>query len=565
MDKRWNIREGDHDEESRLQVDLKIHPILCRLLVQRGVHTYEEARQFFRPSLDGLHSPWLMKDMEIAVDRILSAIHRNEKILVYGDYDVDGTTAVSLVYCFLRELTTSLEYYIPHRQREGYGLSQSGIDYAITGSFNLVIALDCGIKAIRIAKYAKEAGIDLIICDHHLPDKILPDALAILNPRQTDCGYPFKDLTGCGIGFKLVSALAERTELPPDAVYPFLDLVATSIASDIVPVTGENRILAYYGLEKVNHSPCPAIRALIIVSNLKKKLVLADLAFMIAPRLNAAGRIDDARKAVELCIEKQESRALQLAAGLQTDNTERKSLDEQITREALALMDELPQAGQKTTVVYQPHWHKGVIGIVASRLMETYYRPTIVLTQSNGMITGSARSVRGFNIYQAIHECRALLENYGGHFYAAGITLKPENIPAFQNRFEEVVAQQIDPDLLIPQISIDAEIRIRDISASFFRILHQFEPFGPSNHLPVFLARRVRDTGHSRIVGAEHIRFEVQQDDSEPVSGIGFNMAAKFHTLSGQKPFDIVFSLEENTWNGNTRLELKIRDIRPGV
>ncbi|RBL92666.1 single-stranded-DNA-specific exonuclease RecJ [Chitinophaga flava] len=565
MQKRWTVKAYQPNQEKLLQSSLRIHPLLCRLLVQRHVHTYEAARQFFRPTLEDLHDPWLMKDMDKAISRIELAFFRHEKILVYGDYDVDGTTAVATVYAFLHKHYNNIEFYIPHRYREGYGISTEGIAYARDNDFSLVITLDCGIKSVDLISQAKDMGIDFIICDHHLPDAIVPPAVAILNPKQYDCPYPYKELSGCGIGYKLICAYAQKRGLPISEANQYLDLVATSIAADIVPMTGENRVLAFHGLKKVNSSPLPGIKALITLSALKEQLTISNLVFVIAPRVNAAGRMDDARKAVNLFIENDEEKAAAIAAVLHADNFDRKEVDNTITQEAVSLLQNDDTIAQKkSTVLYQAHWHKGVVGIVASRLIDKYYyRPTIILTQSNDVVAGSARSVTGFNVYEAIHQCKDLLENYGGHFYAAGMTLKPENVPAFQQRFEEVVASSIRPDQLVPEIVIDTEISFTDITAAFYNILKQFEPLGPDNLRPVFLARNLMDTGYSRLVKEEHIKFSVKQGKTGPaLSGIGFYMADKFPIVSSRKPFDMVFNIDENEWNGQTTLQLKVIDIR---
>ncbi len=564
MDKRWTVKKYQPIQEQELQAALRIHPLLCRLLVQRGIRKYEDARHFFRPSLDDLHDPWIMKDMDIAISRIEEAFFRREKILVYGDYDVDGTTAVATVYGFLSRLYDNIEFYIPHRYREGYGISMQGIEYARDNDFSLIIALDCGIKSVEYIAYARSLGIDFIICDHHLPDAILPNAVAILNPKQADCPYPYKELSGCGIGFKLISALAQKKGLPMTEVYRHLDLVATSIAADIVPMTGENRVLAFYGLKQVNDDPSPGIKALIQLSALKEKLTTSNLVFVIAPRVNAAGRMDDARKAVNLFLEKDYQKAYAFAEMLHGDNLERKGIDMSITQEAVHIIqNDVTQQSRKSTVLYQPHWHKGVVGIVASRLIDKYfYRPTIILTQSNDKVAGSARSVSGFNVYEAIHQCKELLENYGGHFYAAGMTLKPENVEAFREKFETVVAATIDPEMLIPEIVIDTEIALSDITPAFYNIMRQFEPLGPENLRPVFLAKRVMDTGFSKVVKEEHLKLSVKQQNSNAFSGIAFFMADKFELVNSKRPFDIVFTVEENEWNGNISLQLKVIDIR---
>jgi single-stranded-DNA-specific exonuclease len=565
MQKRWTVKAYQPNQEQLLQSSLRIHPLLCRLLVQRNVTNYEAARQFFRPTLEDLHDPWKMKDMDKAISRIELAFFQHEKILIYGDYDVDGTTAVATVYAFLQKLYSNIEFYIPHRYREGYGISMQGIEYARDNDFSLIIALDCGIKSIEHITTAKEWGIDFIICDHHLPDAILPPAVAILNPKQYDCPYPYKELSGCGIGYKLICAFAQKRGLPQSEANKFLDLVATSIAADIVPMTGENRILAFHGLIKVNEDPLPGIKALITLSALKEKLTIANLVFVIAPRVNAAGRMDDARKAVNLFIENDVEKAAAIAAVLHADNFDRKEIDSTITQEAIVLLqNDVDIARRKSTVLYQAHWHKGVVGIVASRLIDKYYyRPTIILTQSNDKVAGSARSVMGFNVYEAIHQCKDLLENYGGHFYAAGMTMKTENVKAFQERFEEVVARTIHPDQLVPEIVIDTEIHFTEITTAFYNILRQFEPLGPDNLRPVFLAKNLVDNGYSKIVKDDHIKFSVKQGRYGPtMSGIGFYMAEKFPLIAGKKPFDMVFTLDENEWNGQTSLQLKVIDIR---
>ncbi|MFV0604647.1 MAG: single-stranded-DNA-specific exonuclease RecJ [Niabella sp.] len=563
MKKRWNILQPDESAVTALQDVLTINKVLCKLLVNRGVNSFTEAKDFFRPQLEHLHSPWLMKDMAKAVDRILLAMRQNEKILIYGDYDVDGTTAVATMFRFLKKHHNLLDFYIPNRYREGYGISKAGIDFAKENGFTLIISLDCGIKSVDLVDDAAELGIEFIICDHHLPDEQLPNAVAILNAKQPDCNYPYKELCGCGVGFKLITALCEKLQLPIAEAYAYLDLVATAIAADIVPITGENRVLAYYGLKKANENPNPGIKALQTLSNVKLPMYIYNLVFMIAPRVNAAGRMDDARKAVQMFIADTGEEAMYFAEMLHSDNTDRKEADSSITQEALALIEQnTGWKHNKSTVVYQPHWHKGVVGIVASRIIETYYKPTVVLTQSGKNATGSARSVPGFNLYEAIHACREYLINYGGHFAAAGLTLKIDNIDAFRKKFEAVVAATITDDLLIPEIIIDAEIKLDAITPAFYKILQQMEPFGPENMVPVFVARNVRDTGFSRIVKEDHLRFVVQQNDTT-ITGIGFNMADKFAMIENREPFDIVFKIDENEWNGTKTLQLRVEDIAP--
>lgn len=563
MDKRWNILPIDEVHERALYAVLKINPALCRVLVQRGYNTFEKAKKFFRPELSMLHSPWLMKDMDKAVSRITQAFQANEKILVYGDYDVDGTTSVASMYSFLKSIYPDVDYYIPHRYKEGYGISKTGIDFAEENNFTLIVSLDCGIKAVELIGYAKSLDIDFIVCDHHLPDTKTPDAIAILNPKQKECSYPYKELCGCGVGFKLMQALAETLQLPGESYLQYLDLVATAIAADIVPITDENRVLAFYGLKKVNENPSTGIRALLDLAQTKKEGIrIVDLVFLIAPRINAAGRMDDARKAVQLFVERDIDKAKSFAEQLHTDNSDRREADASITEEALELLQQDPEAAdRKTTVLFQNHWHKGVVGIVASRLIETYYRPTIVLTQSENIVGGSARSVPGFNLYEAVHACREYLLGYGGHFAAAGMTLLPENVEAFKEKFETVVSETIAPELLIPEINIDTEIKFSDITPSFYNIVHQMEPFGPENMTPVFISRNVDETGLSKIVKEKHIRFVLKQGNHQ-FTGIGFNLADKFDILLSHKKIDVVYKIDINEFMGNKTLQLRVIDFR---
>ncbi|HEX7846205.1 MAG TPA: single-stranded-DNA-specific exonuclease RecJ [Chitinophagaceae bacterium] len=560
--KRWNILTADEQKIASLQQALNVHPILCKILVQRGIETFETAKDFFRPQLSSLHDPWLMKDMDKAVERVLSATNTNEKILVFGDYDVDGTTSVACLYQFLKKRHSLVDFYIPHRYREGYGVSKAGIDFAKENGFTLIISVDCGIKSAELIAYASTLGIDFVVCDHHLPDEILPAAKAILNPKQKDCPYPYKELCGCGVVFKLMQALAPQFDLDDADVFEYLDLVATAIAADIVPITGENRILAYYGVKKVNEDPNKGIKALIQLSNLSSQLHINNLVFIIAPRVNAAGRMDDARKAVLLFVAETYEEALHYAELLHSDNTDRREADSSITGEALMLITENEEwISRKSTVVFKEHWHKGVVGIVASRLIETYHRPTIVLTRSGDYAAGSARSVPGFNLYEAIHACRDHLLGYGGHFAAAGMTLELSKVEAFREKFEEVVAATINPELLVPEIVIDAEISLKDIRWPFYNILGQMEPFGPENLRPVFIARKVVDSGWSKIVKEQHLRFSVKQDNTT-ITGIGFNMADKFPVLQLKKPVDIVFKIDENEWNGEKSLQIRVLDLK---
>lgn len=564
MHKRWKILSADPGTCNALHESLKINPVLCKILVQRGASTFDEAKKFFRPSLDMLYDPWLMKDMDKAVNRITQAFTYNEKILVFGDYDVDGTSSVACMTKFLRDIyrPENIEFYIPHRYREGYGVSKAGIDYAYKENYSLIISLDCGIKSIELITYARALGIDFIVCDHHLPDSELPPAVAILNPKQAGCDYPFKDLCGCGVGYKLICALSKTLGLPSEYPEKYLDLVATAIAADIVSMTDENRILVYYGLKKANSNPNVGIKALMHLSGVKNRMLIGNLVFMIAPRINAAGRMDDAKKAVQMFVSDNYHQALQYAEMLHSDNDDRREADKLITEEALKLInDNQSWVTRKSTVVYQSHWHKGVVGIVASRLIDHYYRPTIVLTQSGEYVAGSARSVAGFNVYEAIHQCKDLLLGYGGHFYAAGMTMPAENVVPFRDRFEEVVSSIITEELLVPEIVIDAEVKLKDLTPSFYNIISQMEPFGPDNVKPVFLVRKVTDTGYSKIVKDLHLKLSVTQDNIV-FSGIGFNLAHKYDQLAGKQPVDIVFTLDENEWNGNKNLQLKVIDLR---
>lgn len=564
MERRWKILNTDADKVVALKESLKISYLLCKILVQRGIDNFDKAKDFFRPQLSDLHDPFLMKDMDRAVSRILKAIENHEKVLVFGDYDVDGTTSVACMYRFLKKIYSKdqIKFYVPHRYREGYGVSKMGIDFAKENNFALIISLDCGIKSVDLIRYAKSLDLDFIVCDHHMPDDEIPPAVAILNPKQKDCNYPYKELCGCGVGFKLITALSKRLGLPKEEYLCYLDLVVTAIGADIVPITGENRILAYHGLRKLNSDPIPGIKALIQLSGYTKRFSINNVVFIIAPRVNAAGRMDDATKAVMLFIEDDFQKAMQYAEMLHSDNTDRKDADITITGEAFAMIesDEI-LLKRKTTVLFQSHWHKGVVGIVASRLIERYYRPTVVLTQSGEFIAGSARSVPGYNLYEAIHACREHLIGYGGHFAAAGMTMLADNVEAFSNKFEEVVASNIEPHLLVPVLRIDAEILFKNITTSFYDIITQMEPYGPENLRPVFITKNVFDTSWSKIVKELHIRFVVKQDDAV-LTGIGFNMAEKYYMLQMKKPIDIVYTIDQNEWNGETTLQLKVIDIR---
>lgn len=541
--------------------------LLCRLLALRGIKDAEEAEKFFHPSLSDLHDPFLMKGMEKAVSRVQKAISQREKVMIFGDYDVDGTTAVSVVYSFLIKSfpQLSLCYYIPHRYKEGYGLSNAGIEKAADLGCGLIITLDCGITSIEEAALADQKGIDLIICDHHLPGQDLPNAIAILNPKQEGCEYPFKGLSGCGVGFKLISAIAKKEGLPEETIFQYLDLLAVSIVADIVPIDGENRVLATLGIKRANESPCIPLQKIKEVAKLSKDFSSTDMAFIVAPRINAVGRMDDARKVVCFFLENDPQKAAVLAEDLEQNNEKRRVEDKKITKEALSMLKNDKEAeNHKSTVLFRPNWHKGVVGIVASRVLERYYRPTIILTESKGMITGSARSVRGFNIHDALVECASLLEKFGGHFFAAGLTMKPENFLAFKNRFEKVVSESIEEQSLTPEIRIDAELSFSQINQRFFNILRRFEPFGPSNWQPVFISKNVKDyNGNSRIVKMEHVRFVLKQNGiGQALTGIGFNLADKFPIVSSGKPFDVAYYLDENEWRGSKTIQLRVLDIR---
>ena len=561
---RWTLKpKPEAALVSTLASQLQVDEVIATLLVQRGITTYEHARQFFRPSLDDLHDPYLMKDMDKAVQRIEQAIENNENILIFGDYDVDGTTAVSLVSSYLRSYYPNVATYIPDRYDEGYGISIKGIDFAEDNGLSLIIALDCGIKSIDKVVYAKEKGIDFIICDHHRPGNELPDAIAVLDPKREDCSYPYDELCGCGVGFKLIQALAQHRNQTIEDLIPYLDLVATAIGADIVPITGENRILAKFGLEVINTNPRPGIKALI--QNVKKEtLTITDVVFIIAPRINAAGRIKHGNYAVQLLTEFNLEQASVFASEIETFNVDRKSLDKQITVEALSQIVANNEQERFTTVVYHENWHKGVIGIVASRLIETYYRPTLVFTKSGDKLAASARSVKDFDIYQALEQCEEHLEQFGGHMYAAGLTLKESDFENFKNQFEKVVSETISEELLTPEISIDAAIDFSAITDKFFRILKQFEPFGPENMTPLFLTKELKDTGFGKPIGTdnEHLKLFVKQHDSQGFAAIGFGLGSKIALTQNNQLFQAVYSIDENQWNGSTTLQLRLRDIK---
>ena len=579
MDYRWVLKKAPESEiVERLSKELNINRRLATLLAQRKITDYTQAKNFFRPKLSDLHDPFLMKDMDKAVDRILTAVYKGEKIIVYGDYDVDGTTAVSIVYNFLKHIHKKVEFYIPDRYKEGYGISYIGIDAAVTNGATLMITLDCGIKAVDKVEYANKKGLDIIIGDHHRPGDKLPDAVAVLDSKREDCNYPFKELSGAGVGFKLTQAIAKKKNIDEAIVFESLDLVAISIAADIVPIIGENRTLAYFGLKQLNKKPRPGVRTLFESTGLQKgksrkfyfdkEITISDLVFLLGPRINAAGRLDSATDSVKLLISKDMEYADKLGKQINNLNLHRRDLDRDITKEAIEMITNNPeQLKRKTTVVYNPNWHKGVVGIVASRLIEQFYRPTIVLTSSDGLISGSARSIKKFDIYDAIDSCSHLLEHFGGHTFAAGLALKPENFDAFINCFENYAQQHLTDDMMIPEIELDTEISISDINTRFFNILKQFAPFGPGNMLPLFQSSDLIDTGYVKLVGkngGEHLKFSVvhRNKSGNPVPAIAFNQGYHIERMKKGEPFKICYHIVENSWQGVTNLQLRVRDIK---
>jgi len=561
---RWTIKPKPEQKEiEQLSKVLKVEHLVAQLLLQRGISTYEEAKKFFRPQLSDLHNPFLMKDMDTAVERIKKAINNQENILVYGDYDVDGTTAVALLSSYLLENYPNVATYIPDRYDEGYGVSLKGIDFAEDNDFSLIIALDCGVKAINQVNYAKEKGIDFIICDHHRPSKKLPNAIAILDPKREDCEYPYKELCGCGVGFKLIQALAATKGDAIEKLAPYLDLVATAIGADIVPMTGENRVLAYFGMQVINSNPRIGFKA--IINQIKKKaLTITDVVFIIAPRINAAGRMKHGQHAVNLLTETNLKQAETFAAEIEKFNTDRRTLDKEITTQALKQIKTYKEEERFTTVVYDKNWHKGVIGIVASRLTETYYRPTLVFTKSGDKLAASARSVKGFDVYNALEGCADCIEQFGGHKYAAGLTLLEKQYEAFKAKFEKVVAETIDPQLLTPEQNVDIQIEMEQITPKLMRILKQFAPFGPGNMTPTFMAENVQDTGYGKGVGEDekHLKLALTQKGSKPIGAIGFNLGDKLARIKAKNRFDIAFTLDENEWQGNVSLQLKLKDLK---
>jgi single-stranded-DNA-specific exonuclease len=568
MEKRWVIKgRGEPAVVKHLSTALKVPDSLANLMAQRGIKSAEEAEAFFNPSLDYLHDPFLMKDMNIAVDRISTAVKKNERILVFGDYDVDGTTAVALMYSFLKERYSNVDYYIPDRYKEGYGVSFAGLDYAYQSNCKIVITLDCGIKSVEKVKYARTKGLDVIICDHHYPGVEIPKATAVLDPKQPGCSYPYKDLSGCGVGFKLIHAYSRVHGIPFSSIYQYLDLVAVSIASDIVPITGENRVMAYFGLKQLNESPRTGLKEIIRESEVSKALSIEDVVFKIGPRINAAGRMETGSKAVDLLVSQDTLLASGISKEINNFNIERRNVDRIITTEAMRMIAEDQRTvNSKTTVLYNPNWKKGVIGIVASRLIETYYRPTVILTESNGFATGSARSVQGYDLYQAIEACSDLLESFGGHMFAAGLTLKKENIRPFMERFEQYVNSTISEEQLVPRVFIDTELSFSEIGEEFFRVMNQFQPFGPDNMSPVFVSRNVFDSGGGRMVGSsgEHLKLDLCQESTGSGSfpAIAFSQANHFEHIRAGKPFDICYSLEMNEFRGKKNLQLNIKDIK---
>ncbi len=570
MDKVWKIKESaDSNVVKHLSAALNVNMVIANLLAQRGITSFDEARTFFRPKLEHLHNPFLMKDMDKAVNRLEQAISKQEKVLIYGDYDVDGTTSVALIYQFLRNKIENLDYYIPDRYTEGYGISNQSIDYAKDTNVTLIIALDCGIKAVSKIKRAKEFGIDFIICDHHNPDDEIPNAAAVLDPKRPDCNYPYKELSGCGVGFKLIQAYSQKNDIPVVELYDLLDLVAVSIAADIVHVTGENRVLAYYGLKKLNENPSSGLKTIMNLSNIgNSELTLSDVVFKIGPRLNASGRIEHGKRSVDLLVMSDKNELTELAEEIDSFNEIRKKLDRDITQEALDMIKHDPMHAERSaTILYNRDWHKGVVGIVASRLTEHYYRPTIILTESNGFATGSARSVKGFDLYETIGQCSDLLESYGGHMYAAGLTMKLENIPAFTRRFEEIVKESITEEQRTEIIEADSLINLSEIDDKFVRILKQFEPFGPRNHRPIFISKNVVDNGYGKCVGRsnEHLKIDITEPNcsGKSIPAIAFNQADKFSAIEQGNHMDIMYTIIENVYRGRTNIQLMIKDINP--
>lgn len=559
MEKRWVIHKSDQKLVKKLAKVLGVNNIVAHLLVLRGIESFDDAKLFFRPELKHLHDPFLMKNMQDAVDRIEKAIENREKVLVYGDYDVDGTTSVAMMYSFLKRFLPEIEYYIPCRYEEGYGISLKGIDYAKKNDFTLIIALDCGIRAFDQVDYANDEEVDFIICDHHNPADKIPKAVAILNPKQIDCHYPYKELSGCGVGFKLIQAYSQKNNIDFSEISEYLDLLTVSIGADIVPMTGENRVFSYFGLKQINTHPRPGLKAIMDIANKIKELSISDVVFGIAPRINAAGRIEHAKKAVDILVEQDLDRAKKLASFIEENNVTRRNLDQSITKEALEMIDE----NKKSTVVFSKNWHKGVVGIVASRLIESHYKPTIVFAEKNGILTGSARSVHDFDLYEAISKCAHLCEKFGGHKYAAGLSIKKENLSEFIIAFEKAVSENITEDQLSPKIDVDMEIDIDAVDDKLFRIIKQFSPFGPQNLSPIFVSRSVVDNGYGKRIGADksHLRINIKTASSF-LAGIGFSMGDAFEKIKDYNEFDICYSINENEWNGRKNLQLMLNDLK---
>jgi single-stranded-DNA-specific exonuclease len=563
MQKKWSFKPvPDEQQTADLARNLNINPYIVALLVQRGVKTFEEAKAYFRPSLSQLHNPFLMKDMDKAVWRMEEAIRNREKILIYGDYDVDGTTSVTLLYGFLRQFYSNLDFYTPDRNGEGYGVSNQGVQWAADHHVDLIICLDCGIKSIEPVEFAKTLGIDFIICDHHRPAEVLPPAFAVLDPKREDCPYPYKELSGCGIGFKLLQALCENNDLPIDRLYSFLDLLAVSIGADIVPIDGENRILAHYGLKKLNLDPRNGLKAIIEMAGLKKPIEISTIVFGIAPRINASGRMTHAKQAIELLLSDDYKKAEELALQANNTNEQRRDFDVSTTLEAYQMIE--AESGNKpaATILYKEDWHKGVIGIVASRCLDKYYRPTIILTSSNNRITGSARSVHGFDIYEALSSCADVLEQYGGHTHAAGLTMAYEKLPEFKEKFEKIAAEKITEELTTPLLNIDLRLPLQEVSFKFAALVKQMQPFGPENMQPIFVSENVQCDGIVKVLKGEHIKIYVKQENSRPIEAIGFGLAAHATDIENGKKFDIAYQVIENDYKGKVSLQLMLKDIR---
>jgi len=565
MEIRWKAKPVPNSEiVAKLSAEINVSEAIATILVQRGIDTFDKAKAYFRPQLSDLHDPFLLKDMDLAYNRIKKAVNKKEKMMVYGDYDVDGTTAVSIVYSYFVTLNPDIEYYIPDRYKEGYGISKIGIDYAYENGISLIIALDCGIRSNELVDYANELGIDFIICDHHLPGDTIPKAHAILNPKRRDCTYPYKELSGAGIGFKLVQAYSKKEGFPEDKILEYIDLVAVSIASDMVDMQGENRVLAYFGLKKLNENPSAGLQALIEVGPKKKTYSIQDIIFGIGPKINAAGRISDAKAAVRVLIEKEYTTARQLTRVLNERNTERKELDNDITKNAVEMVEStLGMSERKSIVIRGEAWHKGVIGIVASRMVEQFYKPTIVFSQNDGMLTGSARSVKNFDIHEAITECAQWVEQFGGHKYAAGLSIKAENFDSFSEQFESVVVRDIEEASLLPEVEYDLDILLQALTPKFLDLINQMSPFGPGNTLPIFHSKELRSNNSPRVLKDRHLKLQISQNSRHYFDGIGFGMSEHLPTVSNGEIFDACYCIEENDFNGQVKLQLRLKDLKP--